>query len=73
MPYYDLLKEAIAVIRGVALLPKEIWQEAKDDILNKWHLFNRHCIYCGRGPIGHDCEPAMCDDCHHNHEHGGEG
>ena len=71
MPYYDLLKEAVEVLREVP------WSGATggrvSEILQKWRLYNRHCSRCGRGPIGHDTDPALCDDCHHNHDHGGEG
>ena len=66
MPYYELCKEAMELLR-------EDWTPRVGNLLCKWHLYNRHCTRCGRGPIGHDVEPALCDDCHHNHEHGGEG
>lgn len=73
MPYYELLKEAVEVLRRIAEEPAVVPLGSVGLILHKWHLHNRHCSKCGRGPIGHDAEPALCDDCHHNHDHGGEG
>ncbi len=74
MPYYELLKEAVEAIREMMSrgvkggLPSRV-----SSVLGSWHLYNRHCSRCGRGPIGHDTDPALCDDCLHNHDHGGEG